>query len=310
MGFKISQIRRKLLYDVEGSPDKQKALGFLLCLRHRLQAQSAVPMYSRNKIHKLTGSSDGTVKKYIDILKSMGLIYFQTESGGSPTLRFVRLSSGTKHRNIRCDNLSYKDPKTAYESVRHLMHIMRIANKHFIKQAIRVRNNPRTLVSKMKREDFKKARTLCKNYARQNADGSYSFNDWGISYKTIAEHWGCCEKTAFNYIKKGLQKHRFKKERHFEWNPFPYMSAYEISQMGNYTFCVDGWGVKVGANTYTNTASWEKRTDNKDALLIDLTLGEYQHYMQVKAEKKAQWLERKRACEGAWRGGRAAQISL
>lgn len=289
--FEITRIRRKLLHEAEGDARRQKALAFLLCLRHHLGGRGSVPAYSRNKLHKLTGASDGTVKKYMGILTAWGLARFETERDGSRTLRFTRLSSGTSHRNIKCDGLDWRSLQRAFESVRHLMHIMVISNKRFIEQAIRVRNNPRTLAKRMKREDFKKARALCKSYARPDANGSYTYDDWGMSYKTIAKRLGCCERTAFTYIDKGVRAHRFKREHHYEWVSLPYLTAEEIRRVGGYTFTMDGWGVRVKANTYANTRSWERKTSRYHELLVGLTRDEYQEYMRTKAERRLAWLQ-------------------
>lgn len=284
----IQSIRRKFIYEAQGDKGLQKALAFLLLLRSRMGGWNCITSYSRNKVCKLTGCSDGTVKKYIGQLQELGLIFFESQKNGKKALRIKRLSSGTKHRNIRIDGLCFKSFKDAFSSVRCLIHMLRLSIKKFIKQTIRVASKPRRIPSQMKKENFKKAKTYCKSYVNGNLDGSYEYNDYGISYETIAKFMGCCVKTAMKYVKYGLRKRWFTKHNNIEavfmpgvwWTPIP-----------GYTYTTRNYGVIVHANTYTLSGPWTKKLKDFSALEAKMSLAEYDAYMEEKKRNAEKFRE-------------------
>lgn len=275
----IKFIKRQILYEAQGDTDSQKVLAFLLLLRSKLGDVNFIKGYSRNKICKLTGCSDGTVKKYIEKLQGSGVVYFDKTKDGMRNLRLRRVSSGTSHRNTRIDGLCFKTFKDAFCSVRCLIHMLKLSAKEYVRQAIRIVNKPKKYPSRMKKDNFKKAKTCCKNIANPNPDGSYEYKEHGISYKTIAKYLGCTAKTAAKYISYGVKKRWFKKHKHEIVVHMPGVWKMDIP---GFTYCTRNYGHIVFANSYELSPSWMKKLYDKSCLETTMTDEEYDNYMEQK----------------------------
>lgn len=270
------QLKRSILYWAKGNKSRIEALAFLVMLK-KYSSQSTINRFSVNKISTITGCSWATCKKYIRILIDLNIVGYSNEDR---ILVLKRLSSGTKHRNIPVDGLDFRKLKYAKDSVRHLIHMLSLSAKRFIRESIRTVTNPKKWPSKKQKDDYDKAVKFCKKFSERNAEtGKYEYNDYGMSYKTIAKNFGVSEMTAFRIIKSGVKKHLFKKYNHYNWEHCDGTSQHCYDY---FTFVWEGYGCTVTANTYELSGKWEKIlcTDIKDALRCKMSDNEVDAYFR------------------------------
>lgn len=288
----MAQIRRSILYQAIGNKEAICTLGFLLFLKIHAGCHSTIKDFSINKIAAITHCSWSTCKKYLQYLTEHGLLIYDPKNN-SLTIR--RLSSGTKHRNIRYDGLCFKTFKDAKYSVAHLLHMLDLSKRVWIKDLIRVKYNPKKWPSKRAIDDKKAADKLCKIYLDPDPiTGLYVYNDYGIAYTTIAKKLGCCKKTAVKIIKEGVKRHLFKKKTHAVWIKLPY--GYEnfdeetlrnILQGATYV-SRNGYALFISANTYELSSEWKHIlcANLHDKTQKAMTEEEYQLYMTRKEEQE------------------------
>lgn len=307
-------IRRRLIYAMQGDKQKQKAVAFYLYLRCSLGDTGYVHDYSTYKLRKLIsrvttvrklihtdvpgskkGSyrtkwvsqqkkvcpADSTIKKYIAILQELGLVYFDERNDGKRTLRFKKIASSTARRNMSIEGLCFKTFKEAQVSVSTLQLMLIQKSKDFVKRVIRVSQSPRYQPSKFRKEDFKKAKRLCKQYAVPDIDGRFWYDELGISYETIAKKMGVCVRTAFNKIQYAIMRHYIKKEHHFDWFKLP--EGCDMVPPGA-TFVARGFACRVEANTYQLPDKFRKSWEDYDELYLPMSIGEVEEY-----KKKKEW---------------------
>lgn len=278
----MHQIKRAHIYWAKGNKERVSILAFIIMLKKASDMHSTIKNYSVNKIHAITGCSWQTCKKYMDLLMKWGYVSLN-EKNNSITLK--RLSSGTKHCNLCIDGLDFRMFQAAKESVMHLIRMVGIARKRFIKEVARAYNNPKNWPSKCMVDDRKKARILCKSFVHQDPHtGEYKYVELGMSYKTIAKEWGVSIKTAVRIVKDGVKRHYYAKQRHFSWSR---LKAGEAEYGSNqYTFTWKGFGCIVGANSYTLSKEWRGKlnADFSDRVQRPMLEEEYNAYMERKEE--------------------------
>lgn len=285
------QVRRSLVYWARGNKENINLLAFLLMLKQASGHRSTIRDCSINKLTVITGCSWATCRKYAAALTEQGFLTYNKEEG-SLTIR--RISSGTKHRNLRVDGLDFRKLKSAKDSVRHLIHILGIAAKRFVKEVIRAANKPMVWPSTGMKDDRKKALALCKKFVRQNpGDGRYEYQEWGKSFATIAKEMGCGVRTAVRIVRDGVRSRYYIRHRHQRW--FRLRAGIEKYCEGMFTFITrKGFACKVEANTYDLGKEWKDRlcADFRGKVQRPLLEEEYEEYMARKKEQQRRFKER------------------
>lgn len=290
------QVRRSLVYWAKGHKENVELLAFLIMLKQYSDKHSTITNFSINKIAVLTHCSWTTCKKYVQALIENRLLYYDNEHN---SLSIGRISSGTKHRNVRIDGLDFRTIKSAKDSVRHLIHMLGIVAKRFVKEVTRALNNPKVWPSTGMVDDRQKAKELCKKFVRQNPDnGKYEYEEFGKSYKTIATQFGCCIKTAMRIVKDGVHLHLYRKHvMPKTWfKPSPAFLKYGMEFFKDkFTFITRyGFACKVDANRYSISKEWrEKLCHNlEQKAQRPLLEEEYDEYMAKREEQAKIYAER------------------
>lgn len=314
----LKYIRKRLVYAIRGNKVKQRAIAFYFYSRDCLKGQGCVPEFSvykmrkilrrtttvRKMVHtqvpgakrgtykkhwasvkKVVCPSDTTIKKYIAILEEMGLVYFDVRKDGKRTLRFRKIASSTERRNLSVDGLCFKTFDEAYVSVSTLEPKLTQRKKDFTKRVIRINNEPHCEPSNYRKENHSLARKYCNQYAKSNADGSFEYHEFGMSYEYIANTMGVCPRTAFRIIEHAVMRRYIKKQNHFTWFRLPEY----CDEMPRATFIAKGWGCIVEANTYELSDRCKKEWENNDSLYEYMSLGEIEQYHKVQEEKHAKF---------------------
>lgn len=203
-------LRRKTLYSCKGDPRLQKALAIALYLKHLLGRTSTMPNWSANKLHKLSGISPTTLKKYLPIIRRQGWAHFCGKN--NEHLVISSLSSHTADRNIRVDAFRFDSFKETYRSLRAFLALAIQHRKDFIGRTIQTYRDPSS-----HKELVKARKTLKRLVGKGILKGvDVKFRELGTSYKRIAQETGNCIKTAQNIIRYALNMGWCHKKRNCE----------------------------------------------------------------------------------------------
>lgn len=222
-----------------------KAVSALMLLKNRLGKTSSIKKASVNKIANTAGMSPSTIKKYMPLWEEMNLVEWQ--GAKKDVLVVKRLSSKTRHRNVKTDKLDFSTFKNLYKTLRSLLFLLLNSHKSFIKLLLRVANSPK------RGENYKKARKLSEYYAGRDTDGKFRYKEYGLSYKTIAKRLGYCTRTAERIVNFTVAKKWCRKKTHFIRQ---YMKNVCGMHVEGYTFTTRNYGYKVLANTYEESRYW------------------------------------------------------
>lgn len=295
------QVRRSLVYWARDNKGRIELLAFMLMLKQYSDTHSTIKDFSINKIAVMTHSSWATCKKYVRALLDSKLATYDKERN---TLSIGRVSSGTKHRNMRIDGLDFRTIKAAKDSVRHLIHMLGIIVKRFVKEVTRAATNPKTWPSTGYKDDKLKAAALCKKFVRPNPDTmTYEFRELGKSYNTIAKQMGCCKKTAIRIIRDGVREHLYRKKvMPLTWFRLSKSAMRTCADM--FTFVTrKGFAAMAEANRYSLSKEWGEKLfqDERRKVQTPLTEDEYNEYMAIRKEKEEKFkkLYRKKLLEVA-----------
>lgn len=244
--FKMKYIRRKIIAEIAGSPQKQKAVAFAILLKEKTNNSSAIRNFSLYKIQRLTQDIHGkngmaykTIRKYLSVLEKMGLA---EQCGNDLIIR--RMSSDAKHRNFNISCFKIDRNKNVYNQIRELIFLVIQAQKDFFKSLLRLRKDPQ------KGTDFKKVRRLCKKCCNNpNAD----YEEYGLSYNRIAYRIGCCSRTAIKIVKDAIRRKWCTKENHCE---VVRMDGVHFREIPGYAFTTQNYGFILRPNTYTLSRAW------------------------------------------------------
>lgn len=235
------EIRRRIFNNCKGDPQLQKAVAFAIYVKYKFGRSSMMRDFTINKIHKLTGISPTTIKKYLQILSRMGYLSYQGKN--NQHLIICRLSSHTDRRNITIDKFCFDSFKDVYRSLRAYVALSIQAHKDFIRRTIQTATDPK------RGQNFKAARNIVKRLVRNGILKSVYgvYRELGISYKRIAKETGNCVRTAQRIIQYAVSKKWVTKHTHFEqvFAPkvnFHYVEGFTFSTMNNL--------YRVLANTY------------------------------------------------------------
>lgn len=177
-----------------------RAIALLIFVKH-INPTSCVINFTLYKLHKLTGLHYTTLRKRLQSLKRLGLIEFIGK--GQTTLRFKRISSKNNRNNICLDHIVF-DSVADVEKSLYAQFIVEIQiQKEFVKQVINSRNNPK---------DYKEL-DWAKDTKKRCGIHADKFEDWGLSYKTIARKLHISIQKALAIVKYALRKKFIRKVR-------------------------------------------------------------------------------------------------
>lgn len=225
--------------EIAGSPLKQKAVAFAVFLKNKTNDSSVIHDFTIYKVHKLSGLSYKTIRKYLAVLFKMELAMLRSGS-----LYIMKMSSHIRHKNIDISRIITDGFKNTYNQIRDVIFLAIQARKDFIKGLLRLRKNPEWDT------DFKKVRRLCKKCCN-NPYAEYK--EYGISYKRVAKEIGCCERTAFSIVKDALKRKWCTKTNRCE---VVLMEGVNYMEVPGFTFTTENYGFILRSNTYTLKKEW------------------------------------------------------
>lgn len=233
------ELKRRLAYEIQGSPLKQKALALAICVKLHIDISSAIPNFSINKLHTITGLSPNTIKKFLPIMEELGFVSYQGKDNN--VLVVHRLCSKKKHRNITIDRIKTGSFKQIYNSLRSFIFLFIQANKDSIKRLFQSISNPKSM------KELRSAKRTCKHLAALNIVFGNEYQEYGLSLRKIASSIGCCVKTAQKVVDFAIKNKWAKKNNHYKKD---YMPNVCYTNIDGYTFTTLNHGYKVYANTY------------------------------------------------------------
>ena len=235
------RIRYSYLSEMGGKAEIQKAFALALFIRYFNNA--AIPRFSFNKLHEITGLHVNTLKKRINILKRLGIVKLVHDC-----LVVYNISTRHKKKNFK---IPY-DILTACRSVKHIEKVVRQflvvkinLNKAFAKHNQDTLNNPRNL------KEFRKARRISRFYGY----GNDPYVENGLSYDGIAKKLGVSRKTAVKVVKSCVEDGLLTKTRNFEQIFHKGKVSKGKERYGFFTFSTKNNAYIVHANTYSLTPS-------------------------------------------------------
>lgn len=241
------QLKRRFFHECIGNPRIQKAVSIAILLKIHLGRISTMHNWSVNKIHELTGISATTIKKYMPLMKSLGLVHI--EGRNNEHLVVKKLSSKRQGRNIDISKFDFSSFKDIYNCLRAFLALAIQARKEFVRRALHASHNPSS--SGGLKRARSKLRRLVKNGVISGMDAK--FEDHGISHARIARETGNCLRTAHSIIEFAIKKRWWKKEKH-ELRVL--LSGIAFRDTGGlFTYTTKNYLVVSLANTYTLTKS-------------------------------------------------------
>ncbi len=228
--------------------DLRKAIAFSLYIKTKVKS-SAIPHYTINKLHNITGVSANAVRSRLATLRAYGLV--ENTGKNNQCLVFKSLKSHTAHRNVALKDIVFTPNdnlnKNAYaqnvkfiEKSLSVMLMMDIQNrKDFAKQMIRQSKHPKSI------KELKDAKKVCNRYGY-----GAKYRENGISYKYIAKTLGCCVQTAFNIVYFGVKNNILRKTKKTEKRFLIGIKYFEDMLSPSYTYTNKNYACKVCANRY------------------------------------------------------------
>ena len=205
----VSKISRVLYNSIMDNPDKKKAVAFAIYVKY-LHPASVIPMYNAHKLAKEVGMHHQTVKKYVNILISMGLAEYTAK--GNTHLSFKRL--GAEYNNIRIDLFSNKSFKDILSGLDAMFIVEKQSQKEYVQQQEFKATNPSPNDSI---KAIKRAKAFCnkRGLAMIDENGNYEqkFRDYGMSYNYLCKNLRRGRALINRAIKKGEEFGLFNVER-------------------------------------------------------------------------------------------------
>ena len=223
--FYMMYIRRNIFHSVRGNANLIKALALAIYIKKHI-VSSTITNYSLNKVRNKTGLAYSSIRKRIETLKQLGFIRFGGKNNEHLTI--VCLSSKCNRRNIDLSKCVFDSVKDIEKSLTALFIVEIQKHKDFAKHTIQLAHNPKLSEHKA----MKRAKKICNRYG-----WGKEFNEYGISYKTIAKKLGVCLQKAFEIVKFAIANNMIVKQRNQD-----------------YTFVTKNNAYKVYANSYSVVA--------------------------------------------------------
>lgn len=219
-----------------------RAISLLIFVKHD-NPTSCIKDFSYYKLHQLTGLHYTTLRKRIQTLKNLGLIEFIGK--GNTTLRFKRIASRNNRNNINLDHLNYDSVADVEKSLYAQFIVEILIRKEYVKQVIKSKRNPKS------QKEFEWA----KDEAKRCRIDKTKFEDWGLSYKTIADKLHIGVQKAMMIVKYAIRNKFIRKVRQRkQWVVEKIKGAFNLAKfedvMNGFTFMMSNCVVKVKANKY------------------------------------------------------------
>ena len=208
----VQKISRNLFNEIKDNPDKKKAVAFAICVKY-LHPASVIPMYNAHKLAKELGMHHNTIKKYVKILLSMGLVEYTAK--GNTHLKFKRLAAD--FNNIRIDLFSDKSFKDIISGLDAMFIVEKQSQKVYVQQQEFKATNPSPNDSI---KAIKRAKAFCnkRGLATIDENGNYElkFKDYGISYNFICRNLRRGRNLTKRAIEKGIEFGLFDVEKSYK----------------------------------------------------------------------------------------------
>ena len=236
------QLKRRIINECKGQPQRQKVVAMALFIKSKLGRSSMMRNYTINNLHTITGISATTLHKYIPIMVRLRLVQFFGDK--KQHFAITNLASHTDGRNINVDKFCFDSFKDVCNSLRAFLALFIQARKDFIRRTIQTVANPKNY------KEHKAARKTMKRLVKQGivASVNVKYKELGISYKRIAKELGMCMRTAQNIIEYALEKNWAEKHKHIKAIDAPNINYF---QADNCTYTTKNYICIVYANTYT-----------------------------------------------------------
>jgi len=240
---KVMRVKKKTFYECVGDAKAQKAISLTLILKIRLGRMSTLHNWSVNKLHEITGASPSTIKKYLPIMKAMGLVFMQGKNEQHLVVR--KLSTRRACRNIDLSLIDLSSFKSAYNCFRALIAVSIQARKDFIRRTIQAVRQPSSY------EELKEARRTMRRLVKMGAVAGMDseYKEYGISRTRIAREIGNCLRTAHTVIMFAVNKGWWTKEQHPIRVLLSDICFRDTGEM--FTYTTKNYLVLMQANTYT-----------------------------------------------------------
>ena len=236
------RLKRELFNNCKGNPRQQKALALAIYLKRLLGRTSTLHDYTVNKLHKISGLSPTTIKKYIPILKQMDLVHFTGKN--NQHLVVSKLSSHTGNRNINIDAFKFSTTKDIYNSLRAFLVLAIQARKDFVRRTIQTFSHPSS--NKEMRSARKTMKRLVKAGVLKGIDDVYC--ELGLSYARMARETGNCIRTIQRVIKFAIANGWCKKRVNKEVIPLKGIAFRDTGEF--FTYSTQDTLVLMHANIY------------------------------------------------------------
>lgn len=230
-------IRRTYIRAIRYDKGLLKALALAVYVKTNFTS-SAIPHYSLNRLHILTGMHSTTLDKRIDKLMQMQIAIWS--AGGQLAISSLK---------SQCDRLNmyieFEDCKSVKDVEKRLQTVLLLdiqSRKDFAKRMIDAAQNGTDL------KEVKKAKKVCRRYGYGK-----EYVEWGLSYKGIAKRLGVSIATAFNVVKQAISEGLIKKfhnqVQRYQQNVREAMKYMDF----DFTFCTKDNCYLILANTYSLT---------------------------------------------------------
>lgn len=198
------KIRNKAFKGKTLCSDDIKSLALSLFMLN--SQKSTLSGFSYNKLHNITGLHITTLKKRVKYLIKEGYAFIVNNTITFKSLksrhenRNINLSTLEKNLNDRNGSITVKD----YEQILNAILVtLPIRQKDFCRNLIEKRNNPKS---------FKELKQLKKESRKFGYESITSYNEFGISYDTLALKTKTSRGTAFKYIKYAVDNNMISKQ--------------------------------------------------------------------------------------------------
>ena len=230
-------IRRSYIRAMGHDASLRKALALAVYVKTHFTS-SAVPHYSLNRLHNLTGMHRTTLDKRVDKLMRMRIAIW---SAGNQ-LVVSALKSQCDRLNVCIDFDGCETVKDIEKRLQIVLLLDIQSRKDFAKRMIDAAQNGTDL------KEVKKAKKVCRRYGYGR-----EYVEWGLSYKGIAKRLGVSIATAFNVVKQAISEGLIKKfhnqVQRYQQNVREAMKYMDF----DFTFCTKDNCYLVLANTYSLT---------------------------------------------------------
>lgn len=234
----IKAIRRNIFIGIATDKMLVKALSLAVFIKTRY-ASSCIRNFSYNKLRKLSGLHDSSLKKRIAKLNEYGLI--KRVGRNNEHLVVSSIASHNNRRNVDISCIEFSTIKDIENSILAIVVVEMQKRKDYVKHILNCVLDPKST------DEYKRSKRQCRDYGY---NGEYK--EYGISYKRIAKEMGVCVQKAMRVVKYAVAnsfldvEHR---QKQIYVKGAMTMDKYVDSR--NYTFCTKDNFYRIYANVYS-----------------------------------------------------------